>query len=400
MRYLRTVSTGRLLAGLTGLVFAVLAGTAIAIAAVGSGPVPPPKPLARAVHDALSAPAVSGITARVTFTNHLIDSSAIEGVDPLLTGGSGRLWLSPGRGLRLELQSDNGDAQLVVRRGSFWAYDPTSDTVYEGRLPTGLLGGRGATEAGLPTVAQIQSVLARVSAHVAVSRAIPSDVAGRPAYTVRMSPKTGGGLLGGVALAWDAARGVPLRLAIYARGESAPVLELKATDISYGTVSSSVFSITAPSGARVVRIDLPLALPPAATHAPRRAERRVTGVSAVSARLSFPLDAPASLAGCARSSVSLIGRGSQAGALIVYGQGLGGIYVIERRAGAATTPQVGASGGEGRGLHLPTVTVGGAQAQELPTALGTVLQFTRGGVSYTVLGSVTRAVAEQAAHGL
>ncbi len=38
------------------------------------------------------------------------------------------------------------------------------------------------------------------------------------------------------------------------------------------------------------------------------------------------------------------------------------------------------------GLNLPTVSINGATGQELDTALGTVLRFTRGGVAYTVLG--------------
>jgi hypothetical protein len=135
MKLLRTTSTRRLLAGLTGLLVAILAGTAIAIAASGSGPKPAPKPLARAVHDAMTAPAVAGITARITFTNHLIDAGNIQGTDPLFTGGSGRLWVSPGHGLRIELQSDNGDTQVVINKTMFWAYDPTSSTVYEGHIP-------------------------------------------------------------------------------------------------------------------------------------------------------------------------------------------------------------------------------------------------------------------------
>ncbi len=52
-----------------------------------------------------------------------------------------------------------------------------------------------------------------------MSGAIPSDVAGQPAYTVQVSPKHDGGLLGDVQLAWDAVKGVPLRFAIYADGD-------------------------------------------------------------------------------------------------------------------------------------------------------------------------------------
>jgi hypothetical protein len=46
------------------------------------------------------------------------------------------------------------------------------------------------------------------------------------------------------------------------------------------------------------------------------------------------------------------------------------------------------------------VSINGSTGQELSTALGTVVRFTRGGVAYTVLGSVPAAAAEQAARGL
>src|SRR5947208_7348184 len=93
MRFLRTISTRRLLALCLSALAIAAGGTAIAIAAGGSGATPPQKPLARAVHDGLTAPTVQGITARVKFTNHLIDSSGIHGANPLLTGADGRLWL-------------------------------------------------------------------------------------------------------------------------------------------------------------------------------------------------------------------------------------------------------------------------------------------------------------------
>src|ERR1700712_4065300 len=129
MPSLRTISTPRLAAICASAVAVVGGGTAIALAGSG-GPAPPPKPLATAVHDALSAPATQGITARVKFTNHLVDSSGIEGQNPLLSGATGRLWLSPGKGLRLELQSDGGDAQIVANQNSFWVYDGTANTGY------------------------------------------------------------------------------------------------------------------------------------------------------------------------------------------------------------------------------------------------------------------------------
>ena len=101
MSLLRTLPTGRLVALLVAAAAIVAGGTAIALGAAGGGPVPPAKPLAVAVHDAAAAPEVAGITAKITFTNKLIDSSSLEGGGPLLKGATGRLWLGDGGKLRL-----------------------------------------------------------------------------------------------------------------------------------------------------------------------------------------------------------------------------------------------------------------------------------------------------------
>jgi outer membrane lipoprotein-sorting protein len=368
------------------------------VAASGGGPVPKKTTLARAVHGALSAPAVTGITARISFTNHLIDASALQGnADPILTGATGRLWLSSDHRMRLELQSDSGDAQAVVNNGSFWVYDPSSKSVYEGSLPRQQEAS--AHHESVPSLAAIQRGINRLARHLDLSGAIPGDVAGRPAYTVRVSPKHDGGLLGSAELAWDAARGVPLRFAVYARGQKSPVLELKATDISYGKVPASDFAASPPAGSKVVKVS-----PPAGGAA--SAERRhshahhaeITGAAAVARHLPFKLVAPKSLDGLSRRTVTRLDWGGSPAALVAYGQNLGGVAVIEQVAKpGASQPQ---SGGDRGGLSLPTVSINGATGQELDTALGTMVRFTRGGVTYTVLASVVPARAKAAARGL
>jgi outer membrane lipoprotein-sorting protein len=403
MRFLRTASTRRLLSVIAGVLVAIIAGTAIAIAAAGSGPVPARKPLAQAIHAALAAPAPAGITARIKFTNNLISSSEVQNPGPLLGGAGGRVWLSPAtHQLRLELQGRNGDAQVLVNPHSFWVYDPQSSTVYEGTLPA-----RGASGAGsqtrrekLPTVKQIQAQLNQAMAHVNLSRAIPSDVAGRPTYTLRVSPQHSGGLLGSVQLAWDALRGVPLRFALYASDQSKPVLELKATHISYGRIGSKVFAISPPKGAKVVKLASPPGGPQ--THKKTGKHQEITGLSQVASHLSFKPSAPPTLDGLQRQSVSLLDWESHPAALVTYGQNLGGIAVIEQAAkGQAAAPKTSSSqGGDRQALTLPTVSINGATGQELDTAIGTVIEFTRGGVKYTLLGSVPAAAAEAAARAL
>jgi outer membrane lipoprotein-sorting protein len=406
MKFLRTVSTRRLLAMIAGLVAAIAAGSAIAVAAAGSDPVPPPKSLAKAIHAALAAPTVQGIRARISFTNHLIDSSNLEGSDPILSGATGRLWVSSDHRLRLELQSDNGDAQVLVDNGSFSVYDPSSHTVYEGKLPadTSRRKPGKAKPDTLPSLAQIKSDLASLAKHVHLSGAIRGDVAGRASYAVRVSPRHDGGVLGAGELAWDAARGVPLRFAVYAQHDRSPVLELTATDISFGKVKARVFAISPPPGTKVVKISAPTG--PSSQAADRRARNHrkrhaeVNGTAAVARHLRFKLRAPSKLVGLPRRSVSLLDWGGSPAALVAYGQNLGGVAVIEQTAGSAKSAARSTGGERHAGLSLPTVSINGITGQELDTALGTMVRFTRGGVMYTVVGSVPAIAADAAARAL
>jgi outer membrane lipoprotein-sorting protein len=399
MSFLRTISTQRLLALLAIVVLAAGGGTAIALAAGGGGPVPPAKPLDAAVHDSLTGPEVRGLSARVEFTNHLVDSAALEGNAPLLKGASGRLWLAAGH-LRLELQSDQGDAQLVLDRKSFWVYDVSSHTVYRGNLPQDRKvepAAKAKEKHHTPSLAEVRDGIARVMRHATLSGAVPGDVAGQPAYDVRIAPKQGG-LIGAARLAWDAKHAVPLSVAVFARGSSSPVLELKATDISYGPVPASTFAVTPPKGAKIVDVSPRAAERPNGKQPTKRG--KVSGRAAVAHALPFKLVAPSTLGGRRLTQVELVGRNGGQGALATYGRGLNGIAVLQRKAEAGKAAPAQRGEHHGRTLSLPRVNVGGVSAEELVTPLGTVIRFERGGVSYVVIGSVPKSTAEAAARGL
>jgi outer membrane lipoprotein-sorting protein len=373
-------------------------GTAIALAATGSGPVPPPKPLAVAVHDSLAAPAPDGIRARIKFKNHLIDSASIEGTGPVLTGASGRLWATKGH-VRLELQSDRGDAQLVANEKTFWAYDPSSNTVYRGDVPQQLRSDRSEHKNEIPSLDQVRRFIEHVMRDANVSGASPGNVGGQPAYTVRVSPKRNDGLLGAGELTWDALNRVPLQVGVFAKGGSSPVLELTATDVTYGSVPASAFDVSPPPDAKVVEVSTP-SKEGGGDHADAAP---VTGVGAVGGAVSFKLSAPDTVAGLQRHEVRLLDSNRDRAALITYGRDLGGIAVLEQPAGSGESAgsDSGSGGGGDQGaLRLPTVSIGGVNAQELTTPLGTVIRFERDGVAFTVAGSVPAAKAEAAARAL
>jgi hypothetical protein len=396
LRQLRHLPTRRLLGVLAGVV--VLAGsvTAVAVAALGgSGPIPAAKTLAAAIHDALDGPKIAGVTAQIQFTDNLVDTSSIPGAGPLLSGASGRLWADDSGHIRLELQASAGDTEITVAPGSFQIFDVASNTVYRGTLPADKPDGSQTTHQP-PSLQTITDALDKLIGKVGISGADPTDVGGAPAYSVTFSPRHGGGLLGSAELAFDADNGAPLRLAVYAQGDTSPVLELTATQVSFGPVAPADVSVTPPTNAKVVEVSAPTT--PAGAHPDAKP---VTGSAAVAAALPFTLDAPAELAGLPQTSVRLVTEGKKAGALVAYGQHLGGILVLERQASrpapAAKTPAPSASASSS---GLPTVTINGATGTEVATALGTLIRFQATGIDYIVLGSVPPAAAEAAARGL
>jgi hypothetical protein len=393
LNFLRRISTRRLLSICALALVIVVGGTAAALATSGSDPKPPAKPLAEAVHDALTAPAVPGISADIHFTNNLIDASSLEGKDPILAGANGRLWASPADGgkLRLELQAEESgnDSQVLIEGRHFQIYDGTSEIVYEGTLPADEEGAEDQGEGTVPSIAKIQAEIDRAGQHADLSGAIPSAVAGQPAYTVQLAPSHDGGLLGRVELAWDAANGIPLRGAVYASESSSPVLELEATGVNFEAVPASTFEISPPADAEVVNLS------PADLEGPDGHATKAVGTAAVSAAVDFPLAAPPSLAGLPQSEVQAIEVDGHTAALVTYGKGLGGIAVIESKADPADE-----SSGDQEELGLPKVVIGDVKGEELDTALGSALHFVRGGVSYTLIGSVPPAAVEAAARAL
>jgi outer membrane lipoprotein-sorting protein len=402
MRRLRTASTRRIAAFLGITAALVLTATIAQAALTGSGPIPSPKALATAILDASNASEPDGLTAKIHFTNNLLPSGSLPGgaASPLAAGADGRLWVQASGNLRLELQSSNGDAQIVVAGDKVTVFDSSSNTVYRATLPTGTQDDM-TKPAGNEklTLARIQKALDDLAKTWTVSGADPTSTAGQPTYTTRISPKDDGGLLGAAELAWDAVRGAPLRAAVYAQGQSDPVLQLEATEVSYDAVPDSAVNVAPPAGAKVVDLSPDQGSGGSAKDHAGGHGTEVQGADAVAKQLDFPLAAPATVAGLPLKDVHLVNMDGDKAALAIYGRGLGAIAVLQHAVKPADASKPADKGGRDS-LKLPSINIDGATGSEIATALGTVVTFERNGVSYVVAGSVPPAAAENAARGL
>ena len=370
MNILRRLPLSRLLL-LCGLVVAVgISATALA-SALGSAPTPAPKPLAAAVHDALAAPPVEGFSADVTLTDRLIEGANLASggngeasqlsSSPLLSGASGRVWIAKDGRVRLELRAEKGDTEIYYDGHTATLFDASTNTVYRYVVPSA-----GASpqpeppgeQHEVPSLAKIEEAISHLEQHANVSGATPSDVAGQPTYTVRVSPNERGSLIGGAELSWDANNGVPLRAAVYSSTSSSPVIELAASgEVSFGPVEASVFEFKPPAGAKIQDVKLP-------------EESSSTGGTPPSDGSSHPT-------------------------VTKHGRGIGGVVVVEDK-NARSGQKESSALPEG----LPKVKINGQSATELSTALGALLTFERSGARYVVGGFVAPSTVEDVARGL
>ena len=332
---------------------------------------------------------MAGVTARIRFSNHLLPSGVLpDSSQPLLLGRD-RPALGDGRQGRLELQADNGDTEIGFDGTTLTVYNVATNTAYTMAMPK-RSGADHAAEAG-PRRALDRAHpagLDKLAGRVSLSGAIAGDIAGQPAYTVRVSPKHDGGLLGAVELAFDANHAVPLRVAVLSQGDHSPVVAAHGDRHQLRKRAGERSAVHLAPGAKIVHVHPPHA--PAhdgsAAHTPS-----VVGTAAVARAVPFRLAAPPSLVGLPRQGVRLIDGSGTPGAMVVYGHGLGAIVVIEQGADAHDAGPLGS---------LPRVSVNGASGHELATALGTAIQFDRSGVRYTLVGSLPATAAEAAARAL
>ena len=389
MNHLRSTTRARLAAGGLGAAAIVAASGALASGSLaGSGEAPPAKPLANAIADGLSAAKPAGVSARIRFENRLITSSSLTGAgSPLLTGASGRVWLADNGHLRLELQSDAGDVQITSDGTTLNVYDATSKTDYRIALPK-QAADTGSAAAATPTPATIQTRLDELARSLSLSGAVPTSLAGQGAYSVRVSPKQDGGLVGAAELAWDAARGVPLHAAIYATGSQTPVLDLTVTDIHYGPVAQSDVDVPPPADAKVQTIALP-----AGDSDGNGTDKGMSSLTPTEAQkgLAFTLRAPDTVAGLTRGRII---RNDARSAIVTYGKGLATILVWEQK------PEAGSKHAPGGSLGLPKVSLAGGTGSELSTPLGTVVSLDKAGVRYIIAGSAPTASLEAIAREL
>jgi outer membrane lipoprotein-sorting protein len=374
--------------------------------------------LARVAGAAKSTSAVSG---DVSWTNGLIpgsdltsmlsgQSSAPTSLAGLALGGSGRLWIQRGSGLRLESQGGGSDFVLVAGKGGAWSYSSATTTATRYAAPAGASAAPSASPRAAATdpLAAITAGLQSFASTGTTSVSGQTTVAGEPSYLLTMTPKSATTTLASVQVAVDGKTFVPLRVEVFAKGDAAPVLSAGFTSVSFRHLSSDLFTFTPPASANVKQQALPSSqgllggAAGRATPAKATADKPLTLAQAKSAALSYGLTLavpqqmalPSSLP-FAGATVTASTKTQGAAAVLHYGAGFGSVVLAEAQGASSQAASL-----EQQIARLPhgvvtTTTVAGGPGYELQSSLVNVAAWRHGSVAATAAGFVPQALLAQ-----
>jgi outer membrane lipoprotein-sorting protein len=273
----------------------------------------------------------SPLSGTVVYTARLglpeIPLGAVSGADPVnLLGGSStmRVWSDGGERSRVSLLGPTSEYSVVQDGPEAWTYSSTDDAVVHYSLSDAdaarfeamvalAEAGELPVQSDLPTPQEAgrQAVdLAQQSSTVTLDS--QTEVAGRAAYQLVVTPTSTTTLVGRIVVAVDAETSTPLRVQVWSSTDvKAPALELGFTDVSFTTPADSVLAFSAPAGSSTRDVVVPLPEPP--TQAPATPDEElpegatVTGTGWDTVVQASGLDVAALLAGDPAAAAALPG---------------------------------------------------------------------------------------------
>ncbi len=239
---------------------AVVAALALTSAGAATTPDLPPVAADRLIASALVASADRSRPVSGTVETHLdlgipqlpgfASSAGASGLAAvLLSDQTFKVWRSPD-GIRIAQLLPAAERDLFVTPNDAWVWDSNRFTAWHADR------GSASISDAVPSLADVRSVVAdlisRLKGYATVQVAGTTEVAGRPAYLLRLTPAASSRtLVDRVDVTVDAATRIPLRLEVFARRAAGAVVRIGYTSVSFDAFDPSVLRFTPPDGARV-----------------------------------------------------------------------------------------------------------------------------------------------------
>ncbi len=364
----------------------------------------------------------SAISGDISWSNGLIPGSDLTGLlsgqssaptslGGLALGGSGRLWMQQGGGMRLEAQGGGSDFVVVAGKDGIWSYSSATNTATHYTAPAGSSASEPFSNPSpqaspADPLAAITSALQRFASTGTVAMGAQTSVAGEPSYLLVMTPTSTTTTVGSVQVAIDAKTFVPLRVQVFAKGDTSPTLSAGFTSVSYGHLGDGLFAFSAPAGATVHSSALPspqdlsgMTAPEPAAAKPLTLAEAKTKAAGYGLTIAAPSAPPSDLP-FAEATVVPPSKDHGAVAVLHYGAGFGSVVLVETQGTSGQAAGLGQQIAQlPHGLVTPT-TVAGQPGYELQTSLvnvaawghGTTMAVAAGAVSQTSLNQFLAAI--------
>lgn len=182
-----------------------------------------------------------------------------DGFLELLTGShSARVYLDGPDKARLQVKDRLAERDLILNGADAWFYDFDDNAAIHATLPQRAEEGSHTHDGAPGTPEELADhFLSAVEPSTEVTLGRNVSVAGRSAYTLVLTPRASETLTRSVSIAVDAENGLPLGVAVHARGQQEPAFEVEFTDLSFDTPDASLFSFVPPAGADVTEQVIP-----------------------------------------------------------------------------------------------------------------------------------------------
>ncbi|MDQ6753355.1 MAG: hypothetical protein M3017_08115 [Actinomycetota bacterium] len=176
-------------------------------------------------------------------------SSALD----LLTGShTARIFLDGPTNARVQVMDQLAERDVVRHGTEVWLYSSKDNAATHITLPARADSKGDVAEGTVQTPAGLaQRLLAAIDPSTQVSVGRNTQVAGRAAYDLVLTPRASGTLIGSVSIAVDAETGLPLSVEVQARGQDKPAFQLGFTALTLQAPEASLFTFVPPPGATV-----------------------------------------------------------------------------------------------------------------------------------------------------
>lgn len=193
----------------------------------------------------------------VTTSKGMDDGSAADLLELATADHTAKVWVDGPTRVRVQVLDRLAERDAIRNGSDVWLCQSSGKKVAHATVPEHAEQTPAPDATSLTPSQLAQRFLAAVDPSTSVTLGDDTSVAGRDAYDLVLTPKADSTLIGHVSIAVDGKTGIPLKVAVTARGAGAPAFEAGFTAFSDQRPDSSVFAFTPPKGASVSEQTLP-----------------------------------------------------------------------------------------------------------------------------------------------